>query len=91
MINRRTLATVALAAALPLLAACGDSYEDKTTACITAVKERTDPDGTRPAACDGISDEDYATIVFGNAIDDLGWTDDEGRFDKNKMIEETTP
>jgi hypothetical protein len=36
-----------------------------------------------------VKKDDYDTLVFGSAIDGLGWTDKDGNFDVNKMLEST--
>lgn len=91
MRTRTRAATIAILAALlaGTTAACGQSYEDKADACIAAVKERAEGETGKPEACEGINDDDYTAIVVGQAAEDLGWTDENGRFDKNKMIEDS--
>ncbi|MFJ3289973.1 hypothetical protein ACIPMW_32395 [Streptomyces sp. NPDC086669] len=41
----------------------------------------------RPTECEGLSDDDYTTLVTAKAIDGLGWTDENGEFDKTKMLD----
>jgi hypothetical protein len=43
---------------------------------------------SKPDACEDVKKDDYGALVVSNAINDLGWTDDEGNFDKNKMLED---
>lgn len=40
---------------------------------------------SRPEACDGLSEDDYTSLLTAKAIDGLGWTDEDGKFDKLKM------
>lgn len=86
--------TAAVVAGLMLLAGCGQSYEDKVEACTKAVRAHdfnTHPlsEGERVSGCGDLKEEDYNTIVLHNVMGDLGWLDDEGNFDKNKMLEST--
>ena len=64
------------------------SYDDIVKDCMRAVEERADGDKSKPAACDELKEKDYDAVILNHVIDDLGWTDDEGNFDKNKMIED---
>lgn len=70
--------------------ACSEprTYDEIVTDCYAALKERPEGDVSKPDACEGIKAKDYDTLVLGQIIDDLGWTDDEGRFDENKMLED---
>jgi hypothetical protein len=91
----RRAAFAALTAVSILLAAgCGQSYDDKIEACTKAVRAHDFEafpldEGDRLSACKGLKEEDVNAILFHNAMDDLGWLDDEGNFDKNKMLEST--
>lgn len=60
-----------LAAAMPLLTGCGESYDDKADACMAAIKPRPEGDVTRPAACEEISERDYDTLNVADAISGL--------------------
>ena len=71
--------------------ACVKSYDEIVTDCYTALKERPEDDPSKPDACEGIKDKDYEELVLSEAIEDLGWTDDEGNFDENKMLEDVQP
>ncbi|MFE7780368.1 hypothetical protein [Streptomyces nigrescens] len=87
----RTFVTAAaLLVGLATLTGCGQSYEEKTEACLTALKARADGDKGKPAECEGIKRSDYVDLVMSVAMDDLGWTGDDGRFDKNRMLEDLT-
>lgn len=65
------------------------SYGDIANDCVAALKDRPKGDKRKPAVCDGLKDDDYQALLVSRVLDDLGWTDDEGRFDKNKMLEDT--
>jgi len=41
----------------------------------------------RPEACESLSEDDYTVLLMAKAINGLGWTDEDGRFDKLKMAE----
>ncbi|WP_069173487.1 hypothetical protein [Streptomyces griseus] len=92
--HRRTIAI--LAAAVIAGAVTGlviwlsqPSYDDIADNCVAALKERADGDKAKPKACDGLTDDDYDALLMSHIMGDLGWLDDEGRFDKNRMLEDT--
>ncbi|MEV4040926.1 hypothetical protein [Streptomyces umbrinus] len=64
------------------------TYGDTVSACEKALASRAEGNKAKPDACDGVKDDDYDALIMSKVIDDLGWTDDEGNFDKNKMIED---
>jgi hypothetical protein len=39
----------------------------------------------RPEACEPLSEDDYTVLLMAKAMDGLGWTDEDGRFDKLEM------
>lgn len=86
--------TACLLAATLLLAGaavgCSKSYEDTVADCTTALKERPDGDKGKPDACKDVKEDDYSALLMSQTIDDLGWTDENGEFDKNKMLEDAT-
>jgi hypothetical protein len=43
----------------------------------------------KPGACKDVKDDDYTALVMNNAINDLGWTDEDGNLDENQMLEDT--
>lgn len=87
----RTIVTAAvLLAGLAGVTGCGQSYEEKAEDCLTALKARADGDKSKPAECEGIKRKDYLSLVMSVAIADLGWTDEDGKFDKNKMLDSLT-
>ncbi|MFE1765401.1 hypothetical protein ACFW81_14460 [Streptomyces angustmyceticus] len=87
---RTFVGAVILLAGLAGITGCGQNYEEQTEACLTALKARADGDKAKPAECAGIKRSDYVDLVMSVAIDDLGWTDEDGRFDKNKMLDSLT-
>jgi hypothetical protein len=42
---------------------------------------------SRPKECESLSEDDYTALLTAKAIDGLGWTDEDGGFDKLKMAE----
>ena len=67
---------------------CSKSYDQIGEECVAALKERPKGDKAKPEACEGLKDKDYQALLMSQTIDDLGWTDDEGNFDENKMLED---
>lgn len=87
----RTIVTAAaLLAGLATVTGCSQSYEELTEDCLTALKARAEGDKAKPAECEGVKREDYTTLVMSVAMDDLGWTGEDGKFDKNKMLDDLT-
>jgi len=84
---RTVITTAAMLAALAGITGCGQSYEELTEACLTALKARPDGDKSKPAECEGVKRKDYVDLVMSVAMDDLGWTGEDGKFDKNKMLD----
>jgi hypothetical protein len=64
------------------------TYDDHVKSCMQAVKERPEGDKSKPGACDELKKDDYNAVVMNQVIGDLGWTDEDGNFDKNEMIED---
>ncbi|WP_341485495.1 hypothetical protein WJ438_40785 (plasmid) [Streptomyces sp. GD-15H] len=94
--HRRTIAILAAAVIAVAGAVTGlviwlsqPSYDDIADNCVAALTERADGDTAKPEACDGLTEDDYDALVLSHVLGDLGWTDDEGNFDKNKMLEDT--
>jgi hypothetical protein len=42
---------------------------------------------SRPEGCESLSEDDYTALLTAKAINGLGWTGEDGRFDKLKMVE----
>lgn len=79
-----------LLAAAGLLAGCGGpSYDESVQQCTKALKARYLDDKTKPKACEPLKEDDYKLVVMSSVIDGLGWTDEDGRFDENKMLQST--
>ncbi|MCX4993836.1 hypothetical protein [Streptomyces longwoodensis] len=66
------------------------SYDDVVKDCQKAlVAQSKAGEKGKPGACKDVKDDDYTALVMSNAINDLGWTDEDGNFDENKMLEDT--
>ncbi|MEU4142310.1 hypothetical protein [Streptomyces parvulus] len=93
--KRRTIAIVAAALVVAgavaglVLWLSQPSYDEIADTCLTALKERPEGVKAKPEACDGLTKEDYDALALSQVLGDLGWADDEGRFDKNRMLEGT--
>ncbi|MEV4865624.1 hypothetical protein [Streptomyces ossamyceticus] len=67
-------------------------YEGPAKDAADALEEKTKEGGkNRPEACEPLSDDDYTVLLMAKAIDGLGWTDEDGKFDKLKMVEGEQP
>ncbi|MFC0844457.1 hypothetical protein ACFH04_12190 [Streptomyces noboritoensis] len=88
MPTRRPLASLAVLCAAALAACGSDKPSDDEIAhnCAKAVKERAEGDKSKPAACNGLGDDDYTALLVSKSMDDLGWLDDNGDFDPNRML-----
>lgn len=75
-LTRRSIITLSLAAALVAGGASGYfwyfSQDQISVRCMPALKDRAEGDTSRPAACDGLTDENYSLLIFDLALDDSG-------------------
>ncbi|MFI6854500.1 hypothetical protein [Streptomyces sp. NPDC050416] len=63
-------------------------YEGVARDALDTVEKKTKEGGKdRPEACEPLSKDDYTALLTAKAIDGLGWTDNDGQFDKLKMVE----
>lgn len=89
-------ATALLAAALLLAGGavgCSSekSQDEIAKDCVAALKARPDGDKAKPKDCEGLSDDDYQTLLMSHVLqDDLGWVDGDGNVDKEKMLDDAT-
>ncbi|WP_190172933.1 hypothetical protein [Streptomyces mirabilis] len=66
------------------------SYDDIVKGCTKALAAQYKAGGKgKPSACNDVKSDDYDTLVLSSVIDGLGWTDKDGNFDENKMLEST--
>lgn len=89
----RHTAAVLLATVLLLsgTAGCSDSKsQDEIAAdCTAALKDRAKDDKEKPKDCEGLSEDDYSTLLMSYVLtDDLGWVDEDGDVDENRMLED---
>ncbi|MFJ7070164.1 hypothetical protein [Streptomyces sp. NPDC101115] len=90
MHNRRALATVALLLTLGSTAcSSGPTYDESVKLCHKALVERPEGATGKPKECEPLKADDYDSVNVSATIDRLGWTDENGNFDKNKMLEDT--
>ncbi|WP_129307981.1 hypothetical protein [Streptomyces sp. L2] len=67
------------------------SYNDTLDACAKALDTQYKAGGHgKPGACHGVKDDDYTTLVANAAMGHLGWLDDDGNLDENKMLDSVT-
>ncbi|MFE5853554.1 hypothetical protein ACFQ61_10120 [Streptomyces sp. NPDC056500] len=88
--TRRTITVAITATLLALgLAGCGQSYEDTVNDCHAALKDRSESETGKPDECADVKEDDYTALVIGVAVDRNGWTNEDGDFDMNKLLEDT--
>ncbi|MET7944268.1 hypothetical protein [Streptomyces sp. NPDC005302] len=67
------------------------SYGTIAKNCTHALKARPDGDKTKPKDCEGLSEDDYQTLLMSHVLkDDLGWVDEDGNVDQQKMLDDAT-
>lgn len=93
--QRRRLAIIAAAlviaagAAVTVWLMVRPTYDDVVKGCQKALAAQYKADGKgKPDACQDVKTDDYDALVLQAAMDHLGWTDEDGNFDKNKMLED---
>ena len=63
-------------------------YQGPAKDAADALEEKTEEGGkSRPEACEPLPEDDYTVLLMAKAIDGLGWTDEDGQFDKLKMAD----
>ncbi|MGQ4349703.1 hypothetical protein [Streptomyces sp. SAS_275] len=63
-------------------------YQDASKEAFDTVAAKTAEGGKgRPDACEPVAEKDYTALQMATAIDALGWTGEDGRFDKVKMAD----
>jgi hypothetical protein len=63
-------------------------YEGVAKDAFDTLDRKTKEGGkSRPKGCGPLSEDDYTALLTAKAIDGLGWTDEDGQFDKLKMVE----
>src|SRR4051794_9238695 len=67
------------------------SYDDVVKGCQKALAAQYQTDRTgKPGACRDVHGDDYDALVLQASMDHLGWTDENGDFDENKMLDSVT-
>ena len=63
-------------------------YSAASKEAFDTVAEKAKEGGkSQPEACKPLSEDDYTAVLMAQAIGGLGWTDEDGQFDKLKMAE----
>lgn len=72
-------------------AACSDdkSYEETTADCAAAIKDQAEGDTSKPEACDGAKEDDYAVLRISQGLEDSGVVKD-GEVDMDKLLDDAT-
>lgn len=66
------------------------SYDDIVKGCQKALAEQRAAGGEgRPDACKDVKDDHYGAIIVHQVMGEQGWLDEDGRFDKNRMLEDS--
>ncbi|MFF3928580.1 hypothetical protein [Streptomyces hirsutus] len=66
------------------------SYDDIVKDCQKALAAQLDADGKgRPDACKDVKDDDFDALLMNAILGNEGWLGEDGRFDENKMLEDT--
>lgn len=67
------------------------SYQEVVKQCAAALQEQQEDGKTgKPAECEGVKEDDYTALSVSAAIDGLGWTNSNGDFDEDKMLDSVT-
>lgn len=91
--GRTTTATIALVGSCLALAGCssGPSYNETVKQCSAALEAQYKAGGKgKPADCKGVKPDDYDALLANAVMGHLGWTDSNGDFDENKMLDSVT-
>ena len=89
----RYTAITLLAVSILGLAGCssGPSYNETVKNCEAALDAQYKAGGHgKPKDCKGVKPDDYDVLVGNAALGHLGWTDSDGNFDENKMLDSAT-
>ncbi|WP_151898280.1 hypothetical protein [Streptomyces sp. C8S0] len=91
---RTRTTTAAIALLLATLTGCSSSEQPKTqdeiaARCAPALKARPEGDTSKPKECEGLTTDNYDLLVVSSAVDELGWIDDNGNVDMDKLLQDT--
>ncbi|MFE2046375.1 hypothetical protein ACFXAZ_36735 [Streptomyces sp. NPDC059477] len=87
----RTTTLAALLALTVLTAGCSKSQDEIAEDCQAALAtvDTTQLGDDRPAACDGLSDDDYNALRISAGLRDSGIVDDNGNVDVDELLEDS--
>jgi hypothetical protein len=64
----------------------GMGYETVAKDAHDTLERKTEEGGKdRPEACEPLSEDDYTVLLMAKSMNGLGWTNEDGEFDKLKM------
>lgn len=85
----RAITTVLLAAALGAgVAGCSSqpSYDQIAANCAKALVARPDGDRSKPAACNGLKEKDYGTLLLDATLNKSGLVNPDGSVNVSKLL-----
>lgn len=63
-------------------------YQGPAKDAADTLEKKTQEGGkSRPKACEPLSEDDYTALLTAKTINGLGWTDEDGQFNKLKMVQ----
>lgn len=63
-------------------------YQSPAKDAADTLEKKTQEGGkSRPKACEPLSEDDYTALLTAKTINGLGWTDEDGQFNKLKMVQ----
>lgn len=91
---RTRIAAPFIAAALLIpLAGCSSqpTQEEIAKSCVKALSARADGDKAKPKDCNGLSDDDYNTLLMSNVLTGGGFVDKNGNVNPDKLLGTDAP
>lgn len=90
---RLTTATLTAALLITGLASCGSppTQDEIATACVKALKARANGDTSKPKDCDGLTEDNYTTLVMSQVLTDEGYVDKDGNVNYDKLLNTEAP
>jgi hypothetical protein len=93
LMHARYAATLAAALLIGGLVGCSSqpTQDEIATACVKALKARGDGDTGKPKDCEGLTEDNYTTLVMSQVLHDTGAVDDDGNVDVSKLLNTDAP